>query len=267
MSDGVLRVERDGPVARVTFTRSEVRNAFNAELIDSLAAVFAGFAHEPAESLRAVILAGEGPSFCAGADIEWMRAAASMSEEANRADAGRMAAMLNLIDTCPAPVVARVHGAALGGGVGLCAVSDIVLATRDTVFGFTETKLGLIPSVISLFVLPKIGETWARALYPGGSRFDAERAREIGLVHAVVADEQALDRRLADVVDELLSVGPNAARAAKALVRELRGLSPQDSWSVAVSSIAAQRVTAEAQEGLSAFLGKRPARWRRPPGT
>jgi methylglutaconyl-CoA hydratase len=257
-----LRVERDGPVARVTLARSEVRNAFNAELIAELHETFADLATQPAEALRAVVLAGEGKAFSAGADIAWQRAAMRLSLAENRADAARLQAMLDAIDTCPAPVVARVHGASLGGGMGLCAVADVVVATADATFGFTESKLGILPAIISPYVLGRIGEGHARALFLTGQRFDAERARAIGLVHEVVADEAALDARVEELVAELLSSGPTAVRAAKALVRARREMPRPAFADHALDVAAGQRVSEEGQEGLGAFLEKRPASWR-----
>jgi len=261
---GAVRVTRDGAVARVTLARPEVRNAFNAELIADLHDAFLTLAAEPPEALRAVVLAGEGATFCAGADVAWMRASAALAVEDNEADARRMAEMLATIDACPIPVVARVHGAALGGGMGLCAVADVTLAAADTTFGFTETKLGILPAVISPYVIARIGEGGARALFPTGERFDAERALRIGLVHEVLADEAALDDRVAAVLGDLLSAGPVAARAAKAIIREQRGLAPAEKRSLTVDAIARQRVSAEGQEGLTAFLEKRPPSWREP---
>jgi methylglutaconyl-CoA hydratase len=257
----LLRVSREGPFARVSLDRPDVRNAFNAELIGQLRATFEGLASEPPDRLRAVVLAGEGPVFSAGADIEWMRASASLSREDNDRDAAALQSMLSAVDGCPVPVVARVQGAALGGGLGLCAVSDIVLATTSTRFGFTETKLGIIPAVISTFVIPKIGESHARALFATGQRFDAQRALRIGLVHEVLPDVTALDVRVDEILGELRSAGPTAARAAKALVRELRTLSPDEARKHTVLHIAQQRTSDEGQEGLAAFLDKRPPRW------
>ena len=259
-----LRVERLGPVARVVLARPDVRNAFNAELISGLTDVFTALAHEPADALRAVVLTGDGPVFCAGADVAWLRAAAGMSLEDNEADAGRLATMLETIDTCPVPVVARVQGAALGGGTGLCAVSDIVLATADATFGFTETRLGILPAVIGPYALAKVGESQARALFLPGSRFDASRAREIGLVHEVVADEAALDTRVAELVEELLAAGPTAVREAKALIHRLRGQPGPQARALTVAAIARQRTSPEGQEGLSAFLDKRDPAWKAP---
>jgi methylglutaconyl-CoA hydratase len=258
---GLLRLERDGAHARVVLTRPEVRNAFNAALIEELRTTFEELAAEPPQQLRSVVLAGEGRSFCAGADVEWMRAAIGLPVDRNERDAAAMQAMFTAIDACPVPVIARVHGAALGGGMGLCAVSDVVVATADAVFGFTETRLGIIPAVISTFVLPKIGESHARALFATGQRFDATRALRIGLVHEVLADAAALDERSAALVADLDAAGPEAARAAKALVRDLRDRPAEDARAETVRRIARQRTSAEGQEGLTAFVEKRRPRW------
>ena len=260
-----LRIERSGPgrtVVRVTLDRPAVHNAFDADLIGALRVAFTRLADEPPERLRAVVLAGEGPSFCAGADVAWMRASLELSREQNELDAMAMAEMFDAVDRCPVPVVARVHGAALGGGGGLCAVSDLVLAEAGTKFGFTETRLGLLPAVISPFVIAKVGESHARALFPSGRRFDATRALRIGLVHEVVEGLEALDAAVENALRDLLAAGPNAARAAKAIIREVRGL-PHEStrWHTA-RRIAAQRVSAEGQEGLRAFLDHRAPAWR-----
>jgi methylglutaconyl-CoA hydratase len=248
-------------VARVTLSRPEVHNAFNAELIEELRIVFTRFGQEPPERLRAVVLSGDGPSFCAGADVNWMRASLGLSREQNEHDAMSMSVMFDALDRCPVAVVARVHGAALGGGMGLCAVSDLVVAEAGAKFGFTETRLGILPAVISPFVIAKIGETHARALFPTGRRFDATRALRIGLVHEVVEGEPALDAAVDTVVADLLAAGPHAARAAKAIVREVRGL-PHEStrWHTA-RRIAGQRTSAEGQEGLRSFLEKRRPLW------
>ncbi|MGQ0609142.1 MAG: enoyl-CoA hydratase-related protein [Chloroflexota bacterium] len=260
-----LRVTRDAPFARVTLARPDSRNAFDAALITDLRTTFEGIAGEPPTALRGVVLSGAGSVFCAGADVDWMRAAVGLSVEENERDAAAMQAMFATIDACPVPVIARVQGAALGGGMGLCAVSDIVVATGDTAFGFTETKLGIIPAVISTFVLPKIGSSHARALFSTGQRFDAARAQRIGLVHDVVADEVALDARVDELLDELRSAGPTAARAAKAMLRELRTLATDAAMNHTVRHIAQQRTSAEGQEGLAAFLEKRPPGWRDEP--
>ncbi len=190
-----------------------------------------------------------------------MRAAASLSIEANEQDAMAMADLLEAIDTCPAPIVARVHGAALGGGMGLCAVSDLVIAESGTRFGFTETRVGILPAVIAPFVIAKIGESHARALFPGGRRIDAIRAQRIGLVHEVVEGDAALDAAVNAAVDDLLAAGPTAARAAKAIVREVRGLGHGSSKWHTARVIARQRVTEEAREGFAAFDERRRPAW------
>ena len=264
----LLLVDRTGPrgvIARISLNRPEVHNAFNAELIGDLRHQFRRLADEPPESLRAVVLAGVGPSFCAGADVSWMRASLGLTREQNEQDAMVMAEMFDAIDRCPVPVVARVHGASLGGGMGLCAVSDLVIAEAGAKFGFTETRLGILPAVISPFVIAKIGETHARALFPGGRRFDATRALRIGLVHEVVEGEEGLDAAVETAVADLLAAGPTASRAAKAVIREVRGL-PHEStrWHTA-RRIAGQRTSNEGQEGLRAFLEKRPPAWREDP--
>ena len=257
-----LRLERHGPFARVTLARPEVRNAFNAVLIEDLRGVFETLSGEPPDSLRGVVLAGDGPVFSAGADVEWMRAAMRLDVEENERDASAMQAMFMAIDACPVPVIARVQGAALGGGMGLCAVSDIVVATADAMFGFTETRLGIVPAVISTFVLPKVGESQARALFATGQRFDADRALRIGLVHEVVADEAALDAAVEALLDELRAAGPTAARVAKAIVRSIHELGPDGTRDRMPGLIARQRTSPEGQEGLTAFLEKRSPAWK-----
>jgi methylglutaconyl-CoA hydratase len=259
-----LRLERSGPgevVARVTLARPDAHNAFDAALIADLRTTFAGLARESATDLRAVVLAGDGPSFCAGADIGWMRAAMSLDVESNEHDAMAMADMFEAIDTCPVPVIARVHGAALGGGMGLCAVADLVIAESGARFGFTETRLGILPAVISPFVVAKIGETHARALFPGGRRFDAVRAQRIGLVHEVVEGEDALDAAVDAAITDVLAAGPTATRAAKAIIREVRGLGHGSSKWHTARVIARQRVSPEAREGFAAFDEKRRPAW------
>src|ERR1700704_4344107 len=204
-----LRIERDGAVLRVTLARPERRNAFDAQLIADLTAAFTNVG-----DARAVVLAGEGQSFCAGADVDWQRSAIDLSLEENVEDALRLYRMCEKIDSCPAPVIARVHGYALGGGSGLAACADVAIAAPDAVFGFSEVKLGIIPAVISPFVLPKIG-AHARRYFLTGERFDAETALRIGLVEEVAAD---LDAAVDPMLSELLSAGPEAGRAAKRLV-------------------------------------------------
>jgi methylglutaconyl-CoA hydratase len=242
-----VRVEREGPVLRVTLARPERRNAFDAELIRELGEAFVDVG-----KARAVVLAGEGASFCAGADVDWMRASVGLSFDENVADANAMRQMFEAIDNCPAPVVARVQGHALGGGAGLVATADIAISARDTVYAFSEVKLGIIPAVISPFALAKIGAGHARRYFVTGERFDAGTALRIGLVSEVAEDfDAAVDR----VVGELLSAGPLAARWAKRLVRERPSGAETARW------IAERRASDEGQEGLRAFLEKRRASW------
>jgi len=200
MPNSLLSVRREGGVARVTLSRPDVRNAFNAELIAELRSSFESLGAD--DGVVAIVLAGEGKVFCGGADINWMRASLDLTREQNVADAQAMSDMFRTIDRCPKPTIARVHGAALGGGAGLAAVCDVVVASDETVFGFTETKLGIIPAVISPFVLAKIGASNGRALFLTGERFDARRALAIGLAHEVVAAsalDASVDRVLAEV--------------------------------------------------------------------
>ena len=192
---GALRIERDDDLLRVTLARPETRNAFDADLIAELSEAFVDVG-----KARAVLLAGDGPSFCAGADVEWMRASVELDFDANVADANALRAMLEAIDRCPAPVVARIQGHALGGGAGLVACADIAVAEAKAVFAFSEVKLGIIPAVISPFALAKIGPSWARRYFVTGERFDAATALRIGLVHEVDADlDAAVERVLAEL--------------------------------------------------------------------
>jgi methylglutaconyl-CoA hydratase len=258
VSEPVLSLSREGGRARVTLTRPAVRNAFNAELIARLRDAFTELAADPA--VRVVVLAGEGKTFCGGADVNWMRGSLELSEAENVRDAEAMSDMYRAINDCPKPVIAQVHGGALGGGAGLCAVADAVVAAEETVFGFTETKLGIIPAVISPFVLAKIGVSHARRLFLTGERFGAERAQAIGLVHEVVHLD-ALDGTVDAICDEIDSAGPGAVAAAKALIRNVSAASYEDSRGLTARAIAKQRTTPEGQEGLRAFLERRAASW------
>jgi methylglutaconyl-CoA hydratase len=241
-----LRIERDGPVLRVTLAKPERRNAFDAELIRVLHEAFSDVG-----DARVVVLAGDGPSFCAGADVEWQRAAIDLSYDENVKDALRLYRMLEAIDTCPAPVVGRIQGYALGGGSGVAACLDIGVAGTDAVFGFSEVKLGIIPAVISPFVLPRIGDA-GRRYFLTGERFGADVALRIGLVGEVTDD---LDAAVERVVAELLTSGPEATREAKRLVRE------KPDGQEAARTAARLRAGDEGQEGLRAFLERRKPTW------
>jgi methylglutaconyl-CoA hydratase len=243
---GALKVERDGHLLRVTLAKPERRNAFDAALIAELAEAFADVG-----DARAVLLEGEGPAFCAGADVEWQRAAIELSYDENVEDALRLYRMLEAIDLCPAPVVCCVHGFALGGGSGLVACADIAVAWPDAVFGFTEVRLGIVPAVISPFVLPKIGAA-ARRYFVTGERFDAETACRIGLISEVSEDA---GERTESIVRDILAGGPIAVRGAKKLVRERPGASD------AADIAAARRTSDEGQDGLRAFLERRDPAW------
>lgn len=258
MSYQFLTVERRGPVEYVTLNRPEVRNAFNEHVIADLTAWANHAHHDP--SLRVVVFAGAGKVFSAGADAAWMAKMADYSRDDNVRDARVAAEMFLAINTVPAIVIGRIHGAALGGGSGLAAVCDIVVADSDAVFGFTETKLGILPAMISPYVLQKIGVSAARELFLTGMRFDAKKARAIGLVHDVVplADlDQAIDR----YCTEALGAAPSAVARAKALIPRVLGKAPVDVVDITADAIATQRVSPEGQEGLKAFLGKRTPSW------
>jgi methylglutaconyl-CoA hydratase len=245
---GALHVERDGDLLRVTLARPERRNAFDAALIAELTEAFADIG-----DARAVLLAGEGASFCAGADVEWQRSSIDLSYDENVEDAFRLYRMLEAIDSCPAPVVARIQGYALGGGSGVVCCTDVAVAAEDAVFGFSEVKLGIVPAVVSPFVLARIGTADARRLFLTGERFDATTALRIGLVHEITTD---LDTAVERVVDQLRSSGPEATRTAKRLLRERPGAKE------AAELAARLRTGAEGQEGLRAFIEKRMPSWR-----
>jgi methylglutaconyl-CoA hydratase len=258
MSFSFLTVRRDGAVEYVTLSRPDVRNALNDVMIGELTA-WAEAARSDT-SLRVAVIAGAGAHFCAGGDIAWMRRMGNAGEIENREDARRLAAMFNALDTLHVALVGRVHGAAIGGGTGLAAVCDVVVASATAVFGFSEVRLGIVPAVIAPFALAKIGPAAGRDLFLTGSRFSAERARELGLVHAVVP-EDSLDDTVAKYVRELLLAAPGAIATAKALIREIAWQLPSDVAELTIDTIARQRTSAEGQEGLSAFLEKRQPSW------
>jgi len=243
-----LRIERDGGLLRVTMARPDVRNAFDAALISELHDAFSDVG-----DARAVVLAGDGPSFCAGADVEWQRSAIDLTFDENVEDALRLYRMMAAVDSCPSPVVARIQGHALGGGSGLAACADVVVAAPDASFGFTEVRLGIIPAVISPFVFAKIGAGTARRLFLTGERFDAETALRIGLVHVVT---ERLDQEVDRIVGEILKSGPEATRAAKRLAHDR----PSDGGELARIA-AGLRSSEEGQEGLRAFLERRSPEW------
>ena len=255
--DPVL-IRREGHVEHVVLNRPDVRNAFNPALIEALRVWAVSTA--VSTDARAVVLSGAGKVFCAGGDLAAMSAAIDASRDENLEDAARMAAMFEALDHLPIPLIGRVHGAALGGGLGLASVCDIVVAADDALFGFTEVKLGIVPSVISPYALAKIGRSAARELFLTGTRFDAARAKEVGLVHVVVPAER-LDETVSRYVSEILSAGPEAVRQAKALIRSVAGRPAAEVSAFTAKTLADRRVSREGQEGLRAFLEKRTASW------
>ena len=261
MSYQHLITTRDGPIERLTLNRPDVRNAFNEVVIAELAAWAADVREHAARGdVRVVVIAGAGPVFCAGADVEWMSKALHDTAAENIRDATAMARMFGAVDALPVPVVGRIQGAALGGGAGLAAVCDVVVAEDAARFGFTEVKLGILPAVISPFALAKIGRSAARELFLTGARFSAVRAKEIGLVHAVVPAAE-LDAAVDRYVQEFLTGGPEAIAAAKALIPEVWARPAADAADSTSRAIATRRVSTEGQEGLRAFLEKRSPQW------
>lgn len=254
-----LDITRDGAVATIWMNRPEVHNAFDENLIADLTSACREL--DADDSVRAVVLAGRGKSFSAGADLAWMKRAANYTVEENLADAGALAAMLRALADMKKPTVARVQGAALGGGTGLTAACDIAIASSAAVFATSEVKFGIIPSAISPYVLRAIGPRQALRYFQSAERFDAARARELGLVHEVVAPE-ALDAKVAEVVASLLQCGPKAQGAAKDLIRAVAHQPIGDAVVTdTVQRIAHLRATPEAREGVAAFLEKRAPDW------
>ncbi len=257
MSD-LLQVTRDGSVATLTLNRPDIHNAFNAALIADLHTACDDLARDT--TVRVVVLTGAGASFCAGADINWMRESLDYTHAENLTDAARLDAMLATLNSLPQAVVARVHGAALGGGMGLLACCDIVIAAEDARFGFTEVRLGLLPAVIARYVTPRIGAGHARALFVSGQRFDVTRAQAIGLVHQVTPTD-TIDTAIERAVADLLRCGPQAITASKALIQAVTTLPSEDSRQYVIEAIAAARTGPEGQEGLRSFLEKRTPEW------
>ncbi len=254
----MLTVTHAKSVATVMLNRPEVRNALDAELIAAIRDCFAALATD--DAVRVVVLTGAGTVFSAGADVRWMQEAAHFTVEENARDARALAAMLAAVNRCPKPVIARVNGAAFGGGAGLVSCCDIAVAVEGAKFSFSEVRLGIVPATIGPFVLRKIGASQARALFLTAERFDAARAREIGLVHAVVFAEE-LDAAVARQTDMLLHGGPHALAAAKELVQELPSMTDDEQHAYTAALIAALRTSPEGQEGLRAFLDRRSPSW------
>ncbi|HVS32126.1 MAG TPA: enoyl-CoA hydratase-related protein [Thermoanaerobaculia bacterium] len=253
-----LLVEEASRVLTVTLNRPDVHNAFNDELIAEAIDLFSNLGRSNA---RVVVLRGTGPNFCAGADLNWMSRMVAYSREENIRDSSQLARMYAVMNECPLPLIGRVEGAAIGGGVGLVAVCDMAIASRDAKFGLSEVKLGILPAVISPYVIAKIGQSQARALFLTGERFDAGRAERIGLVHRVVADAAELDAAVADTVKQLLTSGPEAVRECKKLIAHVASHELLDSIPYTIEAIATRRTSAEGQGGMKAFLEKKKAPW------
>jgi methylglutaconyl-CoA hydratase len=257
-----LQSQENG-ISRVILKRPSVRNAFNAVMIDELGRVFQKLSIDP--SVRVVVLSGEGINFCAGGDLNWMRSSIELSYEDNLKDTLTLTKMFDSINRCSKPVIALVQGAALGGGVGLVSVADIVLATRSCIFSLSEVRLGVVPACIGPFVVSKIGASQARSLFVSAKRFDAVRAQQIGLVHEVVETEAELLSEGMALAETMLACGPLAISTAKEMVHRLtwpeeRSEIPNTIEYVA-KVLAELRVKPEAQEGVTAFLEKRRPKW------
>ncbi|GIW54106.1 MAG: enoyl-CoA hydratase [Nitrospiraceae bacterium] len=253
-----LLVESSRGIAHVTLNRPERRNAFDALMADELHEAFEELGGDP--SVRGVVLAGAGPAFCAGADLRWMSPDSPVSEARAREDAERLIRMYRAIDECPCPVIGRIHGSAFGGGVGLLAVCDIVVAADDAVFALSEIKLGLVPAVIAPFLLRKAGESFVRRYCLTGEVFSAAAAKQFNLVHDVVAKD-GLAKRIDELIEAVLQLAPSASQHAKALFRRILRLPDADRWTVCAQANTEARLSAEAREGLRAFLEKRAPAW------
>jgi len=258
MSYRFLNVQRKGAVAHVRLNRAQVRNAFNGEVVAELTDWSTRVRTEP--GVRVAVLSGEGKVFCAGADVEWLSSTMNFTAAQYAEDAQALHAMLSSLNTLPVPLIARIHGAAIAGGVGLASVCDIAIAADDTIFAITEIKIGIVPAVISPFVLAKIGTSAARCTFLSGGRFSARRALEIGLVHEVVPAAD-IDASVDRYVGEILMAGPEAVAAAKALIRAVAGLEPEDAAPITAAIIAERRASAEGQAGMRAFLNKQRPPW------
>jgi len=255
-----LRASREGAVEYLSLNRPDLRNALNEVVLDELHRWADGLRDDT--SVRVAVLAGSGRHFCAGADIEWMRRMGAAAESDNIADAERLSSTFHALDTLPVPLIGRVHGAAIGGGMGLAAVCDMVVAADDAQFAFSEVRLGILPAAISPFVLAKIGGSAARELFLTGSRFTATRACQLGLVHRVVPQAE-LDQVVSGWITDLMAGAPGAISHAKRLIRTVAGRRYEDVASFTSGAIAEQRMSPEGREGLSAFLEKRAPAWSR----
>lgn len=244
--------------ALVTFNRPEIHNAFNSTVIHEMTDVFRQIAKD--DSIRVVVLTGKGKSFCAGADLNWMRGVIKQTFDENLAESNALAELFWLIYTCKQPVIGKINGAAIGGGTGFVAVCDIAIAARSAVFSFSEVKIGVVPACIGPYVIRKMGEGKTRELFITGERMNAERAHEVGLVNRVVDDDR-LDEEADKLIKAILSSGPEAVAMAKTLISNVPGMTPEEFRPYTAEMIARLRVSQEGQEGMDAFLNKRKPKW------
>ncbi|MDX9858118.1 MAG: enoyl-CoA hydratase-related protein [candidate division Zixibacteria bacterium] len=258
MAYTTIRYDKSPHIARVSFCRPEIHNAFNATVISEMSDVFEKINAD--DSIRVVLLTGEGKSFCAGADLNWMKAVVDQSYEQNLAESSGLADLFYQMYTCPRPIVGQINGAAIGGGTGFVAVCDIAIAANSAKFSFSEVKIGVVPACIGPYVIRKIGEGKARELFITGERMRATRALEVGLVNKVVDDDR-LDDEVDNLVDSILSSGPNAIAMAKQLVSTVPMMTPEQFKPYTAEMIARLRISEEGQEGMNAFLNKRRPSW------
>jgi methylglutaconyl-CoA hydratase len=258
MNYTTVKYEKDGRVGRVTFCRPEVHNAFNGMVITEMADVFRRIDEDP--DIRVVVVTGEGKSFCAGADLNWMREVIQQSFDENLAESNALADLFYQIYTCKRPVVGKINGAAIGGGTGFVAVCDIAIAAASAKFSFSEVKIGVVPACIGPYVLKKMGEGKARELFITGERMEADRAFQVGLVNKVVEDDR-LDAEIEKLVHSIITSGPDAVAVAKKLVSEVPGMTPEQYKPFTAEMIAHLRISDEGQEGMAAFLEKRKPAW------
>ena len=259
-----ILVESNKGVARVTLNRPERRNAFDAEMINGLREAFDTLGRDP--SVRAIILAGAGSTFCAGADLRWFGADRTVSATEAQQDAERLLGLFRCIDECPCPVIGRIQGATYGGGIGLVAVCDVAMAESDATFAFSEVRLGLVPAVIAPFVLRKTGDSFVRRFGLTGEPFSAATALEAGLIHDIV-EPAALDPRVTALAEVVMGLAPQAVRDTKVLLRRLRHLPEEERWKAAVAGNVKARLSSEAQEGFRAFRERRTPIWKQPAET
>ena len=253
-----IQYTKANKVAHVTFCRPKIHNAFNATVITEMSDVFTRIAAD--DDIRVVLLTGEGKSFCAGADLNWMRSVIDQSFEENLTESNALADLFYQIYTCKRPVVGRINGAAIGGGTGFVAVCDIAIAARSAKFSFSEVKIGVVPACIGPYVIKKMGEGKARELFITGERMNAERAFEVGLVNKVVDDDE-LDAEVEALIASILTSGPEAVAMAKRLVSEVPGMTAEQFKPFTAEMIARLRISEEGQEGMDAFLNKRKPAW------